>query len=90
MSASVAISSSVTNALKSIPAAAKAASVGANTVNGPSACRAVTRFAALNAATNDVCIPVAIADVGMSTGAVHVYDSQIDCETSVKTWDAEL
>ena len=53
MSASVAFSSSVSNDARSIPAAAKAASVGANTVKGPSACSAVTRFACARAATRE-------------------------------------
>ena len=54
MSAKVAISSAVSKESRSIPAAVKAASVGANTVNGPSACRADTRSAAVNAATKEV------------------------------------
>ena len=44
-----------------------AASVGANTVNGPSACNADTKLAAVRAATNEVWIPVDIAVEGMST-----------------------
>ena len=69
MSASVAISASVTKVSRSIPAAVNAASVGANTVNGPSACRAVTRSALARAATREVWIPVPVATVGMSPGA---------------------
>ena len=53
MSTSVAFSSSVSKEARSMPAAAKAASVGAKTVNGPSACSAVTRLAWASAATSD-------------------------------------
>ena len=53
MSTSVAFSSSVSKEARSIPAAAKAASVGAKTVKGPSACSAVTRSAWARAATSD-------------------------------------
>ena len=66
MSLRVAFSSSVSNADKSIPAAAKASSVGAKTVNGPSACSADTSPAWDNAATRESCAPVFWAFVGMS------------------------
>ena len=58
MSTRVAFSSSVSKVVRSIPAAAKASSVGAKTVNGPSPCRAVTRSAWTKAATRESCIPV--------------------------------
>ena len=67
MSTSVAFSSSVSKEARSIPAAANAASVGAKTVNGPSACKAVTRFACASAATRESCSPVFCAFVGMSS-----------------------
>ena len=66
MSTSVAFSSSVSKEARSIPAAAKAASVGAKTVNGPSACSADTKFACVSAATSASCSPVLCAVVGMS------------------------
>ena len=66
MSTKVAFSASVSNVDKSIPAAVKAASVGANTVNGPVPCSVVTRFAWARAATSDVWIPVPVAVVGIS------------------------
>ena len=69
MSARAAISSSVSKVDRSIPAAANASSVGANTVNGPSACSAVTRFACVSAATSDAWMPVDAAVVGMSDGS---------------------
>ena len=71
MSASVAFSSSVSNDARSIPAAANASSVGANTVKGPSACSAATRFAWVSAATRDAWIVVAAAVIGMSTAGTH-------------------
>ena len=67
MSTSVAFSSSVSKEARSIPAAAKAASVGAKTVKGPSACSAVTRSAWARAATNESCSPVFCAFVGISS-----------------------
>ena len=66
MSARVAFSSSVSNVDKSIPAAANASSVGAKTVNGPSACNAETSSAWDRAATRESCTPVFWAFVGMS------------------------
>ena len=54
MSVSVAISSSVVNAAKSIPASANAWSLGANTVKGPSLCNVATNPDADNALTKDV------------------------------------
>ena len=50
-----------------MPAAAKAASVGAKTVKGPSACSAVTRSAWARAATSESCSPVFCAFVGISS-----------------------
>ena len=67
MSTSVAFSSSVSKEARSMPAAAKAASVGAKTVNGPSACSAVTRLAWASAATSESCCPVFCAFVGISS-----------------------
>ena len=67
MSTSVAFSSSVSKVVRSIPAAAKAASVGAKTVNGPSASSADTRPAWVSAATRESCWPVFCAFVGMSS-----------------------
>ena len=67
MSTRVAFSSSVSKEARSIPASAKAASVGAKTVNGPSACSAVTRSAWESAATRASCSPVFCAFVGMSS-----------------------
>ena len=66
MSVRVAFSSSVSNEERSIPAAANASSVGAKTVNGPSACRAETSPACESAATRESCTPVFCAFVGMS------------------------
>ena len=54
MSVSAAISSAVSNESRSIPAAAKASSVGANTVYSVSPLRVFTRSAAPRAATNAV------------------------------------
>ena len=54
MSTKVAISSSVSNVDRSIPAAANASSVGANTVYGPSPCKVVTKLALPSASTSDV------------------------------------
>ena len=45
MSVRVALPSSLSSAARSIPAAAKASSVGANTVNGPSPCRVASSSA---------------------------------------------
>ena len=67
MSTNVAFSSSVSKDARSIPAAANAASVGANTVKGPSACNADTKSAAVKAATKEVWIPVDVAVAGIST-----------------------
>ena len=53
MSANVAISSSVVNESKSIPASVNAWSVGANTVNGPSPCSVETKSALVRAATSE-------------------------------------
>ena len=69
MSARVAFSSSVSNVVRSMPAAAKASSVGANTVKGPSACSAVTRLACARAATSESCTPVLCAFVGISSAS---------------------
>ena len=66
MSLRVAFSSSVSNVERSIPAAANASSVGAKTVNGPSACNADTSPACDKAATRESCTPVFWAFVGMS------------------------
>ena len=66
MSARTAISSSVVNESKSIPASVNAWSVGANTVNGPSPCKVDTKLALDSAATKAVCTPVPSATVGMS------------------------
>ena len=67
MSTSVAFSSSVSKVLKSIPAAVKASSVGANTVKGPSPCNVLTKSACTKAATNESWTPVFCALVGMSS-----------------------
>ena len=53
ISESVAFSSGVSKSLRSIPASAKAWSVGANTVNGPVPCKVVTKPAWDNAATSE-------------------------------------
>ena len=53
MSTSAAISSSVLNESRSIPAAVNASSVGANTVNGPSPERVSIKSARSRAATNE-------------------------------------
>ena len=66
MSASAAISSSVSKSFRSIPAAVKAASVGAKTVNGPSAWSAVTKSALASAATRLSWSPVSWALAGIS------------------------
>ena len=66
MSARGAFASSVKKFDRSIPAAAKAASVGAKTVKGPSAWRAATRLACYRAATRLPWEPVACALAGMS------------------------
>ena len=58
MSASVAIDSLSLKVFRSIPASVNAWSVGANTVNGPSACSADTKFALASAATSESCTPV--------------------------------
>ena len=58
--------SSVSYVVRSIPAAANAASVGANTVNGPFALNASTNPAWLSAATRESWTPVFAALVGMS------------------------
>ena len=67
MSISVAFFSSVSKDVRSIPAAANASSVGANTVNGPSPDNVATSPAWLNAATKESCDPVLIALVGISS-----------------------
>ena len=54
MSVSVASPASVVNSERSIPAAVKAASVGANTVNGPTPCSVSTKLAWASAATRAV------------------------------------
>ena len=84
MSLRVAFSSSVSNADKSIPAAAKASSVGAKTVNGPSPCRVVTRSAWASAATRELWIVVALAVIAMSTAGVQMYASHSAWLTIVK------
>ena len=86
MSARVAFSSSVSKVDRSIPAAAKASSVGANTVNGPSACSAVTRFACVRAATRELWIVVALAVIAISTAGVHMYASHSAWLTKVNVW----
>ena len=63
----MAFSSSVSKVDRSIPAFAKASSVGANTVKGPSPDSVVTRSACVKAATRESCMPVAEAFVGMSS-----------------------
>ena len=67
ISTSVAFSSSVSKDARSIPAAVKAASVGANTVKGPSPDNVETRPAWANAATKESCTPVPTALVGISS-----------------------
>ena len=54
-----AFSSSVSKEARSIPAAAKAASVGAKTVKGH-LCSADTKFACVSAATSASCSPVSV------------------------------
>ena len=81
ISASAAISSSVLKLLKSIPAAANASSVGANTVYSSSPDNVSTRPAAPSAATNDVWMDVAAAVVGRFTAAVHMYPPHTSSET---------
>ena len=66
MSVRVALPSSLSSAARSIPAAANASSVGAKTVNGPSACKAETSPACESAATRESWAPVFCAFVGMS------------------------
>ena len=72
MSVSVSLPFSVSSAARSIPAAAKAASVGAKTVNGPAPCRVATRSAWARAATRELCIVVAWAVIAMLTAGAHV------------------
>ena len=67
MSVSVAFNSGVLKFARSIPASAKAWSVGANTVNGPLPDNAPTKSACASAATNESWIPVAAALVGISS-----------------------
>ena len=73
MSARAAISSGVSNESRSIPAAANASSLGANTVYSVSPLRVVTKSAAVSAATRDVWIVVAPAVIAMLTAGVHMY-----------------
>ena len=54
MSVSTAISSAVSNESRSIPAAANASSLGANTVYSVSPLSVVTKSAAVSAATSEV------------------------------------
>ena len=75
MLAKAVLPSSVSRASRSIPAAAKASSVGAKTVNGPSPCRVVTRSAWASAATRELWIVVALAVIAMSTAGVQMYAS---------------
>ena len=53
MAVRVAFSSGVSKVLKSMPASAKAVSVGAKTVNGPAPCKVVTKSACVKAATRE-------------------------------------
>ncbi len=71
MSTNVAISSSVLNESKSIPAAVNASSVGAKTVKGPSPESVVTKSARSRAATSESWTPVPAALDGMSSWAVR-------------------
>ena len=71
--------------LKSIPAAANASSVGANTVYSSSPDSVSTNPAAPRAATNELWIEVAAAVVGRLTAAVHMYPLHTSSETCV-TW----
>ena len=75
MSVSVALPSSVSREAKSIPASAKAASVGAKTVNGPAPCRVATSSAWARAATSELCMVVAWAVMAMFTAGTHAYAS---------------
>ena len=72
ISVSRALPSSLLRAARSIPASAKASSVGAKTVYGPSPCRVVTSSACANAATSESCMVVACAVIAMSTAGVHM------------------
>ena len=63
---SVAFSSGVSKVLKSMPASAKAVSVGAKTVKGPVPWSVVTKSACVKAATSESWMPVAAALAGMS------------------------
>ena len=71
MSTSVALPASVSREARSIPASAKAASVGAKTVNGPAPCRVATSSAWARAATSELCIVVAWAVMAMLTAGTH-------------------
>ena len=70
MSTRVWFSSGVSNVDKSIPAAVNAASVGANTVNGPSPSKVVTRLAWISACTRaPTGVPGVEAVAGMSSSS---------------------
>ena len=66
MSFSVALAVSLSKSSRLMPAAAKASSVGAKTVNGPSPWRVSVRLTWSRAATSESCTPVAAALSGMS------------------------
>ena len=52
-------------------------------MKGPSPCSVLTKLDTDSAPTRELCIPVDIAVVAISTGGVHMYDSQIACVVSV-------
>ena len=68
MSDKASLPSGVSRAARSMPASAKAWSVGAKTVNGPSPCRVSSSPACTTAETKDVWLPVHEAVRGMSFG----------------------
>ena len=76
ISVSVALPSTVSNAARSIPAAANASSVGANTVNGPVPWSVSTSSAWARAATSAVWMVVAWAVIAMFIAGVQTYASQ--------------